>query len=41
MDEVKILAEQQDSSLSSYINLVLRANLESLKKTGGDSAKIP
>ena len=30
MEEVKKLAEQDDRSLSSYINLVLKAHLEQL-----------
>ncbi len=38
LEQVKILAEQADRSLSSYINLVLRAHLESLGKKG---PKIP
>ncbi len=38
LEQVKILAEQADRSLSSYINLVLRAHLEALGKNG---PKIP
>ncbi|MCI9157755.1 MAG: toxin-antitoxin system protein [Lawsonibacter sp.] len=30
LDRVKYLAEREDRSLSSYINLVLRAHLEEL-----------
>ena len=30
IEQIQILAEQQDRSLSSYINLVLRAHLASL-----------
>ena len=33
LDEIKILAEQADRSLSSYINLVLREHLEQINKT--------
>ena len=29
---IQVLAEQQDRSLSSYINLVLRAHLEELER---------
>lgn len=32
LQQVKILAENQDRSLSSYINLVLKAHLEELNK---------
>ena len=32
LEQVKLLAEEQDRSLSSYINLVLRAHLESKGK---------
>ena len=32
LEQVKRLAEEQDRSLSSYINLVLRAHLESKGK---------
>ncbi len=38
LEQVKILAEQADRSLSSYINLVLRAHLESL---GENPPKFP
>ena len=36
LERVKILAEEEDRSLSSYINLVLKAHLERLdgEKTG-------
>ncbi len=33
VEEVKYLAEQQDRSLSSYINLVLKAHLEEKRET--------
>ena len=33
LEEIKLLAEQRDRSVSSYINLVLRDHLEK-KKTG-------
>ena len=32
LEQVKYLAEYQDRSLSSYINLVLREHLEQLEK---------
>ena len=32
LEEVKKLAEQDDRSLSSYINLVLKAHLENLSQ---------
>ncbi|MCI9567976.1 MAG: toxin-antitoxin system protein [Lawsonibacter sp.] len=32
LDRVKYLAEREDRSLSSYINLVLRAHLEELDR---------
>ena len=32
LEQIKILAERQDRSLSSYINLVLKAHLEVLGK---------
>lgn len=32
LEQIKILAERQDRSLSSYINLVLKAHLEALGK---------
>ena len=41
LTQVKALAEEQDRSLSSYINLVLRAHLESLKKTTSGEGKHP
>ena len=31
IEKIQVLAEQQDRSLSSYINLVLRAHLEELE----------
>lgn len=34
LEKIQKLAEQQDRSLSSYINLVLRAHLESRKAPG-------
>lgn len=34
LEQVQKLAEQEDRSLSSYINLVLRAHLESRKAPG-------
>jgi len=36
LDRIKILAEEGDRSVSSYINLVLKAHLEQLDKTGKD-----
>ena len=38
LDKVKELAEQEDRSLSSYINLVLKAHLEARdgEKAGGN-----
>jgi len=41
LERIKILAERQDRSLSSYINLVLRAHLEELEKNGGKTPKSP
>ena len=32
LEQIKILAERDDRSLSSYINLVLKAHLEDLEK---------
>lgn len=32
LKQIKLLAERQDRSLSSYINLVLKAHLEALGK---------
>ncbi len=32
LEQIQILAERDDRSLSSYINLVLRAHLEDLEK---------
>ena len=34
LEQVRALAEEEDRSLSSYINLVLRAHLESRKAPG-------
>ena len=34
LDQTRLLAEEEDRSLSSYINLVLRAHLESRKAPG-------
>ena len=36
LEEVKKLAEQDDRSLSSYINLVLRDHLEQRQKQGAE-----
>lgn len=42
LEAVKTLAEQEDRSLSSYINLVLRAHLEALGRDGRpDAGKNP
>lgn len=35
LERVKALAEQEDRSLSSYINLVLKAHLEGLDNQAG------
>lgn len=32
VDQIKLLAEEDDRSLSQYINLVLRNHLEKIKK---------
>lgn len=32
LEQIKLLAEQEDRSLSSYINLVLKAHLEALTR---------
>lgn len=32
LEQIQILAEREDRSLSSYINLVLKAHLEDLEK---------
>ena len=32
LNQIKLLAEQEDRSLSSYINLVLKAHLEALTR---------
>ena len=37
LEEIKHLAEQEDRSLSSYINLVLREHLEQQKKPDRES----
>ena len=37
VDQLQRLAEQQDRSLSSYINLVLRAHLEKLERKAGSA----
>ena len=34
IEKIQALAEQQDRSLSSYINLVLKAHLASRKQSG-------
>ena len=34
LEQVRALAEEEDRSLSSYINLVLRAHLEARKAPG-------
>ena len=34
LEQIRALAEEEDRSLSSYINLVLRAHLESRKAPG-------
>lgn len=39
LEEIKVLAERRDRSVSSYINLVLRDHLENLKN-GKDEAKL-
>ena len=36
LKEIKILAEREDRSLSSYINLILREHLEQRQKAGRD-----
>lgn len=33
LEEIKVLAERRDRSVSSYINLVLRDHLENLKNS--------
>ena len=35
LEKIQKLAEREDRSLSSYINLVLRAHLEELERKGG------
>ena len=32
LEQIQVLAEREDRSLSSYINLVLKAHLEDLEK---------
>jgi len=39
LEEIKILAERRDRSVSSYINLVLRDHLEKLRN-GEDKDKL-
>ena len=41
LEEIKVLAEEQDRSLSSYINLVLRAHLETRRKSGSGEGETP
>ena len=41
LEQTKRLAEREDRSLSSYINLLLKAHLERMKKNGADGAKKP
>ena len=36
LDRIKYLAEQDDRSLSSYINLVLKAHLDALDRQNRD-----
>ena len=38
IEKIQKLAEKQDRSLSSYINLVLRAHLEALEQAGGQQS---
>ena len=40
-EQTKRLAEREDRSLSSYINLLLKAHLEQMEKNGADGAKKP
>ena len=35
LEQIRALAEEEDRSLSSYINLVLKAHLEALDKKNG------
>lgn len=39
LEEIRVLAERRDRSVSSYINLVLRDHLENLKN-GRDKDKL-
>ena len=41
LERVKALAEREDRSLSSYINLVLRAQLEALDEEEHTGARRP
>ena len=41
LERVKALAEREDRSLSSYINLVLRAHLEALDREEHTGARRP
>ena len=41
LEQTKRLAEREDRSLSSYINLLLKAHLERMGKNGADGAKKP
>ncbi|SCI66664.1 Uncharacterised protein [uncultured Flavonifractor sp.] len=41
LEQTKRLAEREDRSLSSYINLLLKAHLEQMEKNGADGAKKP
>ena len=41
LEQTKRLAEREDRSLSSYINLLLKAHLERMEKNGADGAKKP
>ena len=41
LEHTKRLAEREDRSLSSYINLLLKAHLERMEKNGADGAKKP
>ena len=41
LEQTKRLAEREDRSLSSYINLLLKVHLERMEKNGADGAKKP
>ena len=41
LEQTKRLAEREDRSLSSYINLLLKAHLERMEKTGLTGRKKP